>query len=129
MCLTGAISLQEYLGLIAGVGFGTIEIRARRPYRVLDPENFGTPELIFIESVEICAIKNPVPEDGPCVFSGRTAIYFGEEDYYSDGSGHTFVRNQPFSICDKTARLLEQLNRSDILVTDSTYFYDGGGCC
>jgi SAM-dependent methyltransferase len=128
MCLTGAMPLQQYLDSITETGFGTVEIRARRPYRVLNPGNYDTSELIYLESVEICAMKTQVPEDGPCIFSGRTAIYFGDDESFSDGNGHTLRRNQPLSVCDKTARGLERLGRTDLLVTNSTYFYDGGGC-
>jgi SAM-dependent methyltransferase len=129
LCLSGALPLREYLGLLTDTGFGTVEVRARRPYRVLDPAHFGTDEVILVESVEICAIKDPVPDDGPCVFTGRTAIYFGPENQYSDGKGHVMSPNQPLAVCDKTAENLRRLARPDILVTDSTYFYDGGGCC
>jgi SAM-dependent methyltransferase len=128
-CLSGAIPLKQYLNLITATGFGTVEIRARRPYRVLDPKHYNTTELIYIESVEICAIKTPIPKDGPCIFSGRTAIYFGSEEAYSDGNGHTLQKNQPLSICDKTAQVLEDMGRNDLLVTEPTFFYDGGGCC
>jgi ubiquinone/menaquinone biosynthesis C-methylase UbiE len=38
LCLTGALSLSTYIKLITGAGFGTVEIRARRHYRILDPE-------------------------------------------------------------------------------------------
>jgi len=129
MCLTGAIPLNEYVDFITGVGFGTVEIRAKRAYRVLDPKNYNTNELIFIESVEVCAIKDPMPADGPCVFTGRTAIYFGDEDAFDDKKGHLLLQNQPMSVCDKTARAYEKMGRSDIFVSEPTYFYDGGGCC
>jgi hypothetical protein len=46
--------------MLTDVGFGTIEIRGRRPYRILDTENYATDELIFIESIEVCAIKDPM---------------------------------------------------------------------
>ena len=129
MCLTGAIPLNEYVDFITGVGFGTVEIRAKRAYRVLDPKNYNTNELIFIESVEVCAIKDPMPADGPCVFTGRTAIYIGDEDAFDDKKGHLLLQNQPMSVCDKTARAYEKMGRSDIFVSEPTYFYDGGGCC
>ena len=29
------------------------------------PVNYDTDELIFIERVEVCAIKDPMPSDGP----------------------------------------------------------------
>ena len=129
LCLTGAISLDEYVKRLTDMGFGTIEVRARRPYRVLSPRHYPTDRLIFIESVEICAIKDPMPADGPCVFTGRTAIYYGDTDYFDDNKGHFLTRNQPLSVCDKTAAALAALGRDDIYLSGSTWFYDGGGCC
>lgn len=129
MCLSGAIPLDDYLGQLTDIGFGTIEVRARRPYRVLAPGKYVTNELIYIESVEICAIKDPMPADGPCIFTGRTAIYFGDQDYFDDGNGHVMQPNQPLAVCDKTARALEALGRDDLFVSGPTWFYDGGGCC
>ena len=129
LCLSGSLTLSEYIKMITDIGFGTIEIRAKRPYRILDPKHYATNELLFIESVEVCAIKDPMPEDGPCVFTGKTAIYFGEEDSFDDDKGHVLLPNQPLAICDKTAGALEALKRDDIYVSGSTWFYDGGGCC
>lgn len=129
LCLSGAMPLKDYIKMITDIGFGTIEIRAKRPYRILDPKHYETKELIFIESVEICAIKDPMPEDGPCVFTGKTSIYYGNEDFFDDNNGHTLLKNQPLAICDKTATALKSLNRDDIFISESTYFYDGGGCC
>jgi SAM-dependent methyltransferase len=129
LCLSGALPLQEYINMITTIGFGTVEIRARRPYRILDPTHYKTSEVLFIESVEVCAIKDPMPEDGPCVFTGKTAIYFGNEEYFDDKKGHVLLNNQPLSVCDKTANALRLLNRKDIFISESTWFYDGGGCC
>lgn len=128
-CLSGSIPLADYIKMMTEAGFGTIEVRARRPYRVLAPKHYGTEELIYIESVEVAAIKDPMPADGPCVFTGKSAIYFGAEASFDDGKGHYMVRNQPLAVCDKTAGQLKELNRSDIIITESTWFYDGGGCC
>jgi SAM-dependent methyltransferase len=129
LCLTGAMSLDDYIKRLTGVGFGTVEVRAKRPYRVLSPRHYPTDKLIFVESVEICAIKDPMPADGPCVFTGKTAIYFGDSDYFDDNKGHFMTRNQPLAVCDKTASALASLGRDDIYICGSTYFYDGGGCC
>ena len=129
LCLSGAISLQEYINRITSIGFGTIEVRAKRPYRILDPLHYAIDENILIESVEICAIKDPIPEDGPCIFTGKTAIYFGKEDSFDDHKGHLILKNQPLAVCDKTAAALANLGRNDIYISGSTYFYDGGGCC
>jgi SAM-dependent methyltransferase len=129
LCLSGSLPLNDYIKMITDTGFGTIEIRAKRPYRILDPKNYATDTLIFIESVEVCAIKDPMPADGPCVFTGKTAIYYGTEDCFDDNKGHVLLPNQPLAVCDKTAGALAALNRNDIFISASTYFYDGGGCC
>ena len=129
LCLSGSIPINDYVKMLTEVGFGTIEIRARRPYRILDPAHYPTDETIYIESVEVCAIKDPMPADGPCVFTGRTAIYFGSDDYFDDNKGHVLLQNQPLAICDKTSNALQNLKRKDIHISASTYHYDGGGCC
>jgi SAM-dependent methyltransferase len=129
LCLSGSITLKEYVKMLTDTGFGTIEIRAKRPYRILDPKHYATNDLLYIESVEVCAIKDPMPADGPCVFTGKTAIYFGDEDCFDDNKGHVLLPNQPLAVCDKTGGALAALGRDDIFISESTWFYDGGGCC
>jgi SAM-dependent methyltransferase len=129
LCLTGAIPLQQYLKRLTDVGFGTVEVRAKRPYRVLAPRQYATDQLLVIESVEICAVKDPMPSDGPCIFTGKSAIYFGDAPIFDDGKGHVMTPNQPLAVCDKTAAALSALCRSDIYLSESTFHYDGGGCC
>lgn len=129
LCLSGSIPMKDYIKALTDVGFATIEIRAKRPYRMLTPNHYNTDKNIFIESIEVCAIKDPMQDDGPCVFTGKTAIYFGDKDFLDDKKGHVLVQNQPLAVCDKTAAALASLNRDDIYITESTYHYDGGGCC
>jgi SAM-dependent methyltransferase len=129
LCLSGSLPLKDYVEMITNVGFGTVEIRAKRPYRILDTINYNIDELIFIESVEVCAVKDPMPADGPCVFTGKAAIYYGTDESFDDKKGHLLLPNQPLAICDKTAGALKALNRTDIFISQSTFFYDGGGCC
>jgi SAM-dependent methyltransferase len=129
LCLSGSLPLWNYIKMITDVGFGTVEIRAKRPYRILDPKNYDTDKLIYIESVEVCAIKDPMPADGPCVFTGKTAIYFGSDECFDDNKSHVLLPNQPLAVCDKTAGALSALKREDIFISASTWFYDGGGCC
>lgn len=129
LCLSGSLSIEDYVKSLTDAGFGTIEIRARKPYRILDPKHYPTDELIYIESIEVAAIKDPMPEDGPCIFTGKAAIYYGSEDYFDDKKGHILLKNQPLAICDKTAAALAALQRDDIFISPSTYHYDGGGCC
>ncbi len=129
LCLSGSLPIKDYVKMLTDAGFGTIEIRARKPYRILDPKHYDTDELIYIESIEIAAIKDPMPSDGPCVFTGKAAIYFGDDEYVDDGNGHILLKNQPLAICDKTATALSALERNDIYISASTFHYDGGGCC
>ncbi len=129
LCLSGSLPIAEYVKALTDVGFGTIEIRARKPYRILNPGDYPTDELIYIESIEVAAIKDPMPEDGPCIFTGKAAIYYGPDSYFDDKKGHVLDKNQPLAICDKTAQALADLGRDDIFISESTYHYDGGGCC
>jgi len=128
-CLSGALTLEEYLEAIVAAGFGTIEVRARRPYRVLDKKRYRLDENLLLESIEAVAIKDPVPDDGPCIFTGRSVIYVGEDDQFDDGKGHLMSRDMPLGVCDKTAGALERLGRDDLVITASTWHYAGDGCC
>jgi len=129
LCLSGSLPIDQYVKALTDAGFGTIEIRARKPYRILAPGHYPTDELIYIESIEVAAIKDPMPDDGPCIFTGKAAIYYGDQPYFDDKKGHVLMPNQPLAICDKTAAALAALNRNDIFISPSTYHYDGGGCC
>ncbi|QBA65031.1 arsenosugar biosynthesis arsenite methyltransferase ArsM [Muriicola soli] len=128
LCLSGSIPIKDYVKVLTDAGFGTIEIRARKSYRILSPNHYPTDELIHIESIEIAAIKDPMPEDGPCIFTGKTAIYYGSEPYLDDKKGHVLIQNQPLAVCDKTAAALAGL-QEQIHISESTWHYDGGGCC
>ncbi|MCB0456456.1 MAG: arsenosugar biosynthesis arsenite methyltransferase ArsM [Flavobacteriaceae bacterium] len=129
LCLSGSLPIKDYVKALTDAGFGTIEIRARKPYRILDPKHYPTEELIYIESIEVAAIKDPMPADGPCVFTGKAAIYYGTDSYFDDKKGHLLLKNQPLAVCDKTANALATLGRDDIFISESTFHYDGGGCC
>lgn len=129
MCLSGAQTYDRYLEMLVEAGFGTIEVRARQPYRVLDKARYELDRDIVLESVEVAAISDPVPPDGACVFTGRTAIYVGDEETFDDGAGHLLLRDMPLQVCDKTADRLASLGHPQIVVTESTYHYRGGGCC
>jgi hypothetical protein len=66
LCLTGAISLDDYVKRLADIGFGTIEIRAKRPIDIVTPP-LPYRARDFHRASRICAIKDPMPADGPCV--------------------------------------------------------------
>ena len=128
-CLSGALPLDEYLGAIVRAGFGTLEIRSRRPYRVLDRRRFGVETDLLLESVEVVAVKGAVPSDGPCVFAGETVIYVGDDEAFDDGRGHVVQRDVPLAVCRKTAAALKRVGSVDLIVTLPTWHYAGGGCC
>lgn len=129
LCLSGALTYQEYTQLIINAGFGQVEIRARRPYRLLDKHSYQLEENILLESLDSVAFKVEIPPDGACIFTGKTAIYGGKEEFFDDQSGHILQRGIPAAVCDKTAKNLAVINSEEIIITDSTWYYDGGGCC
>ncbi|MBP2649522.1 MAG: Methyltransferase type 11 [Firmicutes bacterium] len=59
MCLSGALSFEDYIQKIAAAGFGIIEIRARRPYRILGKRQYGLEQNIVLDTVELVATKTP----------------------------------------------------------------------
>jgi ubiquinone/menaquinone biosynthesis C-methylase UbiE len=126
-CISGCLMYDEYVAKVVDAGFGSAEIRARRPYRMLDRERYGLDEHMLLESLEICAYKVPVPDDGACIFTGRVAIYTGPDESFDDGRGHVLVRDVPLPVCDKTAGALAAYDH--ITVTPSTWHHSGGGCC
>lgn len=129
MCLSGALTYEEYTQLIINAGFGQVEIRARRPYRLLDSLTYNLEENLLLESLDSVSFKVVIPEDGACIFTGKTAIYAGAEPFFDDSAGHLLQRGIPAAVCDKTAAKLAALKPIEIIVTDSTWHYDGGGCC
>ncbi|BAY27504.1 type 11 methyltransferase [Calothrix sp. NIES-2100] len=129
MCLSGALTYQEYTQLIVNAGFGQVEIRARRPYRLLDAVTYNLEENLLLESLDSVSFKVDIPEDGACIFTGKTAIYAGTEPLFDDSAGHLLQRGIPAAVCDKTAAKLAALKPTEIMITDSTWHYNGGGCC
>ncbi|AOW98959.1 methyltransferase type 11 [Moorena producens PAL-8-15-08-1] len=129
MCLSGALTYQSYVQHLVRSGFGQVEIRAKRPYRLLDCQNYNLEEPLLLESLDSVSFKVVIPEDGPCIFTGKTAIYMGAEEFFDDNAGHILSRGVPAAVCDKTAAKLAKVNPEEILVTDSTWHYVGGGCC
>lgn len=128
-CISGALTLQEYLDQIVRAGFGAIEVRSRKPYRMLDRETYQLEEDLLLETIEVAAFKTDLPDDGACIFTGRDAIYTGPDETFNDGKGHLLHQNLPMPVCDKTANALASLGRDDLVITESTWHYQGGGCC
>ncbi|MUL38288.1 arsenosugar biosynthesis arsenite methyltransferase ArsM [Gloeocapsopsis dulcis] len=129
MCLSGALTYEQYIEKIVDAGFGQVEIRARRPYRLLDRDTYNLEADLLLESLDSVAFKVSIPEDGACIFTGKTAIYCGKEEKFDDANGHILQRGVPAVVCDKTAVKLASLLQQKIMITNSTWHYVGGGCC
>lgn len=129
LCLSGALTYPEYVQHLVDVGFGQVEVRAKRPYRLLDKHNYQLDADLLLESLDSVSFKVDVPDDGACIFTGKTAIYRGMEELFDDGAGHVLQRGVPAAVCDKTAGKLGGLMLEEVLITDSTWHYSGGGCC
>ncbi|OYE04172.1 arsenosugar biosynthesis arsenite methyltransferase ArsM [Nostoc sp. 'Peltigera membranacea cyanobiont' 232] len=129
MCLSGALTYQEYTERITNAGFGQVEIRARRPYRLLDSQTYNLDNHLLLESLDSVSFKVAIPDDGACIFTAKTAIYAGSEPFFDDSAGHLLQRGIPAAVCDKTAAKLAALKPTEIIVTNSTWHYSGGGCC
>jgi SAM-dependent methyltransferase len=129
MCLSGALTYEAYVGRITAAGFGQVEIRARRPYRLLDRATYHLEADLLLESLDSVAFNVPIPSDGPCIFTGKTAIYTGPDESYDDHKGHLLGRGIPSGVCDKTAAALAQANPEQIIITPATWHYRGDGCC
>jgi SAM-dependent methyltransferase len=129
MCLSGALTYKQYVQFIVQAGFGQVEVRARRPYRLLDCASYSLDSPLLLESLDSVSFKVPIADDGACIFTGKTAIYTGTEAMFDDGAGHVLHRGLPAAVCNKTAANLAATLPEDILITDSTWHYTGGGCC
>ena len=129
LCLSGALTYDEYIQHLVAIGFGQVEIRARRPYRLLDTTTYNLDSPLLLESLDSVSFKVPLPEDGACVFTGKTAIYAGAESLLDDRAGHLLQRGMPLAVCDKTAAKFAVQFPQDVLITPSTWYYSGGGCC
>jgi ubiquinone/menaquinone biosynthesis C-methylase UbiE len=127
-CISGCLTLEEYLHAMTNAGFGRVEVRARIPYRYLHPREFpqlGEP--VMLESVEVAAFKVPEGRDGLAIFTGRTATYTGPEERFDDGHGHVFQRGIPTAVSDAAAERLAKM--AAVIVTLPTYHGRGSGCC
>ena len=72
-------------------------------------------------------MKVPDGDDGPAIFTGRTAIYIGAEQTFQDEFGVTLMRGIPVGVSDAAA--LRLARHADIVVTPPTFHVRGGGCC
>jgi hypothetical protein len=84
---------------------------------------------LLVQTISSIPQAQKLPADGPCIFIGKAAIYFGDDVVFDDQKGHILLKNQPLAVCDKTDEALASLNRDTIFISESTFQKDGGGCC
>ena len=65
-CISGCLTYDRYIAKMVEAGFGSIEVRSRRPYRMLDRKRYDLDENLLLETVEVCAYKVPVPSLETC---------------------------------------------------------------
>lgn len=127
-CLSGCQTFDGYLAALVHAGFGRVDVRARFPYRCVTPAEYPSlAEVVLLESVEVVAYKVPDGNDGPAIFTGRTAIYVGSEETFRDEFGVRLMRGIPIDVSDAAA--LRLARHADIVVTTPTFHVRGGGCC
>src|SRR5262249_20671861 len=73
MCLSGALTCGEYLEALGAAGFPHLEVRARRPYRVLDRQSYGLDADLVLESLDTVSRHGASPADARPVFTPRPA--------------------------------------------------------
>jgi ubiquinone/menaquinone biosynthesis C-methylase UbiE len=73
MCLSGALTYEQYIEHLVNAGFGQVEIRERRPYRLLDCQSYSLKEHLLLESLDSVSYKVPIPLD--LIDEIRTAPY------------------------------------------------------
>lgn len=127
-CLSGCMTLEDYLQALVDAGFGRVEVRAKCPYRYLTPEEYSAlKEPVLLESIEAVAYKVPDGPEGPQIFLGRSAIYGGPEANLDIGQGQMLPRGLPVPISEVAAARLRKMPQ--VIVTEPSYHARPGGCC
>jgi hypothetical protein len=127
-CIAGCLTIEQYLAALTDAGFGRVDVRARFPYRHLDPRDYpALKEAVMLESIEAAAFKVPDGPDGPAVFTGRTATYTGPGDSFDDPSGTHLRKGIPVEVSEAAAARLAR--QCSIQLTPPTWHAKGGGCC
>jgi len=86
-----------------------VEIRARRPYRLLDRHTYNLEDHLLLEVLILSPSKFPFQRMA-CIFTGKTGIYSGAEEVLMTQLD-VLQRGNPAAVCDKTAAKLAALIR------------------
>jgi len=127
ICLSGAQRFEAYVAEIAAAGFGVIEIRSRKPYRVLERAEYGLEADLKLDALDSVSRKvAPLAGSGEVdVYTGRRAVYVGSLDRLSL-EGIELIRHQPQPVSDRAAQRLQARAERDVLLTPSTWRHAPG---
>lgn len=122
ICLSGAQRFEAYLAEVAAAGFGVIEVRSRKPYRVLDHMEYGLDADLKLDALDTVSRKvAPLADSSEVdVYTGRRAVYVGSLDRLVLDSIE-FVRHQPQPVSDRMAHRLQARAEHDVLLTPPTW--------
>ncbi|MGC8551521.1 MAG: methyltransferase domain-containing protein [Phycisphaerae bacterium] len=100
-CISGAWREDAFLEAFERAGFFGIELAKRdaTPWRVEGGIEF--------RSVTVTAYKG---KQGPCLEGRQAVIYKGPWKQVADDDGHVLLRGKRMAVCDKTFRILTNLN-------------------
>lgn len=100
-CVSGAFREDRFLQMFEEAGFFGIEIlsRASDPWQTIDGIEF--------RSMTVQAYKG---KEGPCFERNQSIVYHGPWKKVHDDDGHVLHRGERMAVCDKTYRLLTNLN-------------------
>ena len=123
ICLSGAQRFEAYVAEIAAAGFGVIEVRSRKPYRVLERAEYGLEADLKLDALDTVSRKvaSLAGSGGDAeIYTGRRAVYVGRLERLSM-EGNEFVRHQPRPVSDRLAHRLRARAERDVLLTPPTW--------
>lgn len=124
MCLSGAYCFEAYTDAIGAAGFGRIEVRTRKPYRILERATYGMDADLVLDALDTVSYKvaGESTSGKAAVFTGRRAIYIGDAPQLVLDAV-TLQRHVPAAVSDLEAERLQLRSVGDVLLTPSTWRY------
>ncbi len=100
-CVSGALREDEFPAAFEQAGFFGIRLvkRDEKPWRTVNGIEF--------RSVTVTAHKG---KQGPCLERNQAVIYAGPWKQVVDDDGHILLRGRRTAVCDKTYRIMTNLN-------------------
>lgn len=107
-CLSGAVYLQDFRRMLAGLGVADHRIVARSPVPLLDSGIEARIGMVRFQSLTVRAFKLDLEDR--CEDYGQTAIYRGGIPHHPHrfvlADHHVFETGRPLAVCGNTANML-----------------------